>query len=121
MANLEQRTIYVNDEKLRVDIADDPHEQQQGLSGRNGLDDDEGMLFIFQNPTTPEFWMKEMKFSLDILWIDANNIIVGITKNISPDTYPQRFLPPSPIKYVLEVNAGWTEKNKIKVGDFVSF
>ena len=104
---------------LKIEIADDPIEQSQGLSNRESLASDCGMLFIFPQPTMPGFWMKDMKFSLDLIWIDANSEIVEITKNVSPTTYPKSFTPPSPIKYVLEVNAGWADENDINTGDEV--
>ena len=112
----DKKTITINDREIIVEIADEPNEQTRGLSGRESLLENEGMLFIFPQPATPSFWMKEMKFAIDIIWLDAASIIVGIQKNVSPDTFPQTFFPPSPIKYVLEVNAGWSERNKIKAG-----
>jgi uncharacterized membrane protein (UPF0127 family) len=115
--NANEINITINGIELLVDIADEPHEQEKGLSGRDKMAENKGMLFIFPDSSSPSFWMKEMEFSLDIIWIDNNDIIVGITKNISPDTYPQTFSPPSPIKYVLEVNAGWSDRHNIKIGD----
>lgn len=114
---LNEKMIAVNGQKLAVEIADEPQEQSQGLSDRTSLDKDKGMLFIFPQPLIPAFWMKNMHFSLDMLWINAEGKIIGITKNISPDTYPNTFQPPSPVKYVLEVNAGWSDKNNIEIGN----
>ena len=65
--------------------------------------------------------MRGMKFSLDFIWIDENRKIIAIDKNVSLATYPKSFVPPSPVKYVLEVNAGWANKNKVKVGDIAEF
>lgn len=108
--------IRINNVQLGVEIADEAHEQTQGLSGRERLAQNEGMLFIFPYSAIPTFWMKDMLFSLDMIWIDENGKIVDITKNIAPETYPTTFSPPSQIKYVLEVNAGWSDANKIKIG-----
>lgn len=115
-----KKTLRINELTLTAEIADEPHERTQGLSGRETLADNQGMLFIFPWPTLPPFWMKDMKFPLDLLWINENGIIIEITKNVSPATFPQTFSPPSPILYVLEVNSGWSDKNKIKVGDKIS-
>ena len=120
LANQNQNTLSINGIEIKVEIADDPNEQSQGLSGRESLATDSGMLFIFTQPIMPGFWMKDMKFSLDLIWIDESGKIIEITKNVSPNTYPETFLPPSPIKYVLEVNAGWAYENKIRVGHKVS-
>ncbi len=112
-----KKEIYIDDVKLAVDIADEPHEQTQGLSDREYMAANEGMIFIFQESFAPAFWMKDMKFGLDIIWIDAKNTIIGIEKNVLPETFPTTFSPPLPVKYVLEVNAGWSNKNKIGLGD----
>ncbi|MDP3696965.1 MAG: DUF192 domain-containing protein [Candidatus Taylorbacteria bacterium] len=121
MAGQNEKVIHINGRALTVEIADEPHEQAQGLSSRESLGQEQGMLFVFQQPLVPSFWMKDMGFALDMLWIDADGKVIAITKNISPDTYPETFSPPSPILYVLEVNAGWSDRNNIKVGDVVSF
>ena len=115
------QTITINGVKLAVDIADEPQEQAQGLSGKKFMAEDRGMLFIFPQSLMPSFWMKDMNFSLDLIWIDASGIIIGIEKNVRPDTYPRTLSPPSPIKYVLEVNAGWSDRNNIQSGDVVLF
>lgn len=111
--------IWIANRKLTVDIADEPQEQMQGLSGKKNLKENEGMLFIFPAPTKPGFWMKEMKFSIDIIWINSKGSAVQINKNVSPATFPKIFYPPSDIKYVLEISAGWSDKNKIKIGDAI--
>ena len=120
LANQNQNALSINDIKINIEIADNPKEQSQGLSGREYLAPDSGMLFVFPQLITPSFWMKDMKFSLDLIWIDENGKIIEITKNVSPATYPESFSPPSPIKYVLEVNAGWTDENNIKIGDRIN-
>lgn len=115
-SNMKQE-IYIKNIKLSVDIADEPHEQTQGLSGKEYMAENEGMIFIFPESIIPAFWMKDMRFALDIIWIDAKNTIIGIEKNVLPETFPKIFSPPSPVKYVLEVNAGWSSNNKVNSGD----
>jgi uncharacterized membrane protein (UPF0127 family) len=88
------------------------------------MEDDQGMLFDFtgSSRTKPGFWMKDMRFALDFIWIDGNNI-VGITPRIQPgvDANGQLplYYPPAPVTQVLEVNAGWSAAHGIKVGDAV--
>ena len=112
-----KKEIYIKNIMLAVDIADEPHEQTQGLSDREYMAENEGMIFIFQQSFIPAFWMKDMGFGLDIIWIDSENTIIDIEKNVLPETFPTTFSPPSPVKYVLEVNSGWSDKNKISSGD----
>src|SRR3989338_4003843 len=78
---IEEKIILINNRELIVEIADEPHEQSLGLSGRKPLNDNQGMLFIFPQTGFYEFWMKDMEFSLDLIWIDENNNIIEITKN----------------------------------------
>lgn len=117
--------IQIGDVTVEVTISETPQERMKGLSGRQSLSENEGMLFIFeQKDTTPTFWMKEMLTPLDIIWIDEEQI-VQINKDVpipQPGTQDQNLtLYPAnqPIDYVLEVNAGFSEKNNIKVGDSV--
>ena len=101
---------------LEVELATTGAQQEAGLSDRAGLKDGEGMLFVFDPPSTPGFWMKDMRFSLDIIFADAAGNIVTIYKNLSPETYPQQFYPTSPARYVLEVPAGFAQAHGLAVG-----
>lgn len=122
LANNYAQALEVGAQTLNVDIARDTKSMEQGLSGRQAMAENQGMLFDFGGENLPGFWMKDMKFNLDFIWIDKNKII-GITPDVpapSPgvaDSSLRLYSPPSPVNWVLEVNAGWTQKNKIKVGD----
>lgn len=109
-----QGTIYVT-------VAKTPATREQGLSGYTSLGADKGMLFIFPTPDKPDFWMKDMNFSLDMIWITNDRKIIGVSSNISPNTYPKTFSPPDKIQFVLEVNAGAAEKFGLAVGTTVVF
>jgi len=117
-----QTKVFVAGQPVWVKIAKTPSERQQGLSGVRKLADDEGMLFVFPEKQQPTFWMKDMNFPLDFIWI-SDKKIVDLTENVlnpSPDTpEPEisRCQPKQPVDMVLEVNAGWIAKNKIKIGD----
>ncbi|MEK7560176.1 MAG: DUF192 domain-containing protein [Patescibacteria group bacterium] len=109
--------ILIAGKQIKIDIADTEEKRSRGLSGKKSLPENAGMLFVFGIPAQYSFWMKDMRFSIDIIWIDETKKIVAVSENISPDTYPASFSPSDPVKYVLEVNAGWTQKNGIVVGD----
>lgn len=96
----------INSQTINLLVADEPHEITAGLGNRESLERDSGMLFIMPEPIIPNFWMKDMKFPIDFIWIDEEMKIVAITPSIGVDSYPITFAPPSPVKYVLEVNAG---------------
>ncbi len=106
---------------LKVDLALTSEAQEQGLSGRKELKEDEGMLFVFDYMGQYSFWMKNMNFPIDIIWISDDFKVVYIKKNATPESYPETFLPDQNTKYVLEVSAGFSEKNNLKVGDKVEF
>lgn len=106
---------------LNVDVADTPEKKAQGLSGRIGMGEDEGMLFVYDAPGLYTFWMKDMLFSIDIIWINENYEIVDIAKNALPDSFLQTFQPQKPAQYVLEVNAGFSDRNNIQIGSRVDF
>lgn len=97
-------------------------QRERGLMFRKYLAPDEGMFFILGDEGAHSFWMKNMQFSLDIIWIDENKAIVEIMQNVPPcsEVCPD-FIPQRKAKFVLEVNAGFTQKNQIKVGDIVEF
>ena len=79
------------------------------------------MLFMYEEPGLHEFWMKDMKFGLDFVWIDSERKVVGVTENVSPESYPEKLNPPLPVNYILEVPAGSVKKFDIKTGDQVAF
>lgn len=126
--------LKIGKEILFVETVSDEKKMQTGLSGRQSLGENEGMLFDFKtSQTNLNFWMKDMLFNIDIIWI-ADKKIIGITPNVprphepsaqsdggqaSPIKNLPLYSPPSPVTQVLEVNAGWSKKNGIKVGDEV--
>ena len=79
------------------------------------------MLFIFPKDGIYGFWMKDMAFSLDIILIGADKKVAGIAPDISPQTYPEVFLPPHEIKYVLELNSGGAKDYGIATGTKLVF
>jgi uncharacterized membrane protein (UPF0127 family) len=114
---------YVNfgDTKIKVELAISDAERAQGLSGNLSLSEGEGMLFVFDKPNLYKIWMKDMNFPIDIIWFSENKKIVYIQENAKPEDFPALYGPKENAKYVLEVSAGFSEKNKLKVGDKVDF
>ncbi|MFA6416230.1 MAG: DUF192 domain-containing protein [Candidatus Paceibacterota bacterium] len=113
--------IKISGHKLFVELATSEKQRGRGLSYRQEIKSDAGMLFIFDRAGKPGFWMREMNFPLDIIWLDTNRNVVFLNKNISPNTYPQIFQSPLPIKYVLEMKAGEIDNLKIKIGSHLGF
>jgi uncharacterized membrane protein (UPF0127 family) len=102
---------------ITVEVVNTPETRQMGLSGRTSLSDREGMLFEFDSVDTENcFWMKDMQFSIDMVWMDDNREVVTVTSNVSPDTYPERFCPDKPAKYGLEIASGRAESLEITPG-----
>jgi len=114
--------VKIGDKTIQVEIADTPSERRQGLSGRSSLAPDRGMLFVFPAKQVRTFWMPNMHFGLDMLWI-SDNKIVNITKNASPggENPDKRYSSELPVNYVLEVNSGFADKHNIQPGDKVQF
>lgn len=105
---------------LEVIVVESEGERIQGLSGRESLKPTEGMLFVFPEVAYHGIWMKDMRFSIDIIWLDERGGIVDIASAVRPDTYPQIFEPQVPARFVIETNAYFTDSFGIKVGDTVS-
>lgn len=117
----QRKVVRINDTSIEVDVVDTPETRAMGLSGRKTLPENTGMLFIFDSPIRDGFWMKDMRFAIDIVWIDEQYRIVDIDREVSPDTFPQIFYSNSLVKYVLELPAGFTSQHFIDVGAMVQF
>lgn len=95
--------------------------RQKGLSDRLQLADDSGMLFVFEKPAGYCFWMKDMKFSIDMIWLNDAKEVVKVESNVSPETYPKSFCPETPSRYVIELNAGQADKVGLSTGTKLNF
>src|SRR6476469_7434794 len=99
--------VTIGTKMISVRVADTDETRMKGLSGTSSLGDNEGMLFVFATPGRWGMWMKDMKYSLDMVWIDGDKKIVSKAENVTPDTYPKVFLPDKDALYVLELPAGY--------------
>lgn len=97
-------SITIGDKTYSLELAKTPTEKARGLSFRTGLAADQGMLFLFDAPGYYPFWMKDMSFDLDLVWIGADDRVVAVTTAKASDGLKPLY-PPSPILKVLEVNA----------------
>jgi uncharacterized membrane protein (UPF0127 family) len=113
----QSRSVVLAGQTIHVSIADTPALQEKGLGGRTSLAPNEGMLFVFPESGEYAFWMKDMRFSIDIVWLSDDGAVVYMAQNVSPDTYPQTFIPNEPARYVLELPAGWAKAYTMKIGD----
>jgi uncharacterized membrane protein (UPF0127 family) len=87
---------------------------------RKEMDEDHGMLFIFEKPDTQSFWMKNTFIPLDIMFIDSAGVIDTIYRKTTP--YSEKSLPSRRrVQFVVEVNGGWSDKFQVKEGDAIEF
>lgn len=120
-----QSTVAINGHVFEIDIAQEADEIEKGLSGRRDLADDQAMLFIFPQKQKLSFWMKDMNFSIDLLWIEGDRV-VAYEKNMpvpmedTPIRDLPRYLSPRPVDKVLEMKAGLIDSIGIKIGDIVA-
>jgi uncharacterized protein len=117
-------TVKVGDAEVQVEVADTPQELSDGLSRRPPLDPDRGMLFELPGTSRQPFWMKDMRFPIDIVWI-ANGRVVDISPRLptpkpgTADSNLPLYRPRQPVDSALEVSAGWARENGVGAGDAV--
>jgi O-antigen/teichoic acid export membrane protein/lipid II:glycine glycyltransferase (peptidoglycan interpeptide bridge formation enzyme)/uncharacterized membrane protein (UPF0127 family) len=115
-------TVRIGKKMIMAEVVRDTDSIRRGLSGRDFLDPEKAMLFVFPEPRRYRFWMRGMRFPIDIIWI-CDDTIVGITRRIAPKPdapRPRFYYAPRKANYVLEVNAGYAEQNGIAVGDKIT-
>lgn len=112
--------VQINNTRINLEIAQTDVEKTKGLGFRDSLAQDTGMLFVYDQPLRYSFWMEGMRFALDFLWIE-NNKVEDLHENILPpiqtNNSPSIITPKSPVRYILEVNAGFIKAHTIKIGD----
>jgi uncharacterized protein len=105
---------------INIEIAETDEERAKGLMDRKSMTDEQGMLFIFAQAEEQSFWMKNTYISLDIMYVGADQEIVSIQKYATP--LSEESLPSfKKAKYVVETNAGFADKYKVKYGDKIAF
>lgn len=99
----------------RLERADIDEKRTKGLSDRDSLAEQTGMLFVFDQSQEACIWMKDMRFKIDIIWLDEAKKIIKIGQDVSPDTYPMSFCAKN-TKYVIELNSGDAAKLQLEPG-----
>lgn len=120
---LKKNEVRIRDIVFEVEVASTTVEKARGLSFRMGLEEDHGMLFLFDRLDVQNFWMKDMRFPIDIIWISGGKV-VGFAEHATPEPGTslwnlKMYTSPPATDKVLEVNAGTVSKYQIKVGDSV--
>lgn len=121
--SIEPKTLIIKGITVKIEIADSLPKQIQGLSGRDSLCKDCGMLFVYSIPQILTFWMKDMKFPLDMIFIRDEKISEIYEDVPAPQSDSQiaRITTSQSATHVLEVNAGFAKNAKLRVGDDVKF
>ena len=114
-------SVKIDATVYRLQLAEAPETRAKGLGGRVSMAKDEGMLFVFDKSAVQCFWMKDMHFALDIIWLDAQKRILHIEKNVLPETFPKQYCPTEPARYVIELNAGQATRTHIATGQRLKF
>jgi len=121
MATKDKKTVALVGQEVEVVLAKTPEQKSLGLGRLDVLAPNTGMLFVYDNYIIPSFWMKDMRFSIDIIWI-KNDTVIGYEKSVKPQTSNDNlptYQPKSFINYVLEVNSGFVDKYGLLIGDEV--
>lgn len=122
--NMQQQAVGLHHQTYYVSIARTPEELQRGLSGTDSLAANRGMLFVFPKEDKWAIWMKDMKYPIDIVWLDKDAVVNYMVKNAQPSSYNDadptkstQFAPDKPARYVIELPSGTIERTGIVIGD----
>jgi uncharacterized membrane protein (UPF0127 family) len=114
-------SVIINGQKINVEIPKNSDEFEKGLAGRPCILPNQGMFFAFKKDGQYPFWMKGMKFPIDIVWITSTHRVAAQEINESPKTYPDKFVNKIPAQYVLELKANRSKELRMEIGSTVQF
>jgi uncharacterized membrane protein (UPF0127 family) len=114
-------TLEIGDKKIKIEIARSDEQRSYGLMNRTRLDENSGMLFIFQKEQHLSFWMKNTLIPLSIGFFDRNQRLVDVQEMVPFTEKSMTYVSKKPALYALEMNKGWFEKNKIQIGSKFTF
>lgn len=114
-SKIERKTVKVDGNEIKAEVVRDSVAKAKGLSGREKLASDEGMLFIYNRDGDYSIWMKGMEFAIDILWIKDNQV-VHFEKFVAPDGGKKIYRSTVKANRILEVSAGFVENHNIGIG-----
>src|SRR4030042_6568100 len=112
------KRVHIRDVLVKAEVVSSKEKIEQGLAGRKNLPEGRGMLFEWRTSDVRNFWMKGMRFPIDIIWIE-NSRVIGCEKNISPED-ERIFSSPGPAAYVLEVPENFCDRYGVATGDKVT-
>jgi uncharacterized membrane protein (UPF0127 family) len=113
-------SVRINGAVVRAEIAETPAAREHGLSGRARLPEGRGMLFVYGDHAERTYWMKGMRFPIDIVWIDRGKVI-GVERDAPvPHGEAPLYNSGGPADHVLEVPAGWAVRHAVERGDRVT-
>jgi uncharacterized protein len=115
------KRLEVGGSTIHLEVAESLAERERGLGGRSCMKTDQGMLFVFENPDTYCFWMKDMNYPLDMIWLGKDKKIVDIIANVQPESYPKGYCPARDSMYVIELTSGRASGLGLKSGQQLSF
>lgn len=119
---VKRTTLSISGHTFQVEVADNDWIRSRGLSGRNMIKGDEAMLFVADKPDYYKIWMKDMRFSIDVLWLNEDKKVVHVERQLRPDSHPHKTYSPSvPAKYVVEMAAGKADELNVRIGSRVIF
>lgn len=113
--------VKLGGKSLKTEVTKNSTEFDKGLGGRPCILSDQAMLFPFAKPAVIPMWMKDMKFPIDMVWINTSHRVVALEINVSPKTYPDKFENKAPAQFVLEIKANESRKLGIGLGSPVNF
>jgi uncharacterized membrane protein (UPF0127 family) len=119
--SLSSLELEINGQELNLEVAKNTADELKGLSGRESLCENCGMIFIYHDYQVRNFWMKDMNFPLDIIWL-KDGLVVGLNKNVPilTDGHVTRLKSPQVVNQVIEVKAGLIDKIGLKPGDKIN-
>jgi uncharacterized protein len=109
--------VNLANENFNAEKVSTEAERNLGLSGRSCIGDEQAMLFVFDAEGRHGFWMKDMNFNIDIVWLDKDKKVVHIENNVPKDSYPKVYYPDKSAQYVIELNAGVVSGLDLKIFD----
>ena len=124
---LDAPLLHIGDTVYAVDLAVTPEERTQGLSGRPSMDTNRGMLFVYETDGPRTFWMPNMHFPLDMVWIRSDCTVAGVTADVpnppldTPRDQLELYPSAGQVRFILELNAGQAAMRGIEAGDTVTF
>jgi hypothetical protein len=114
-------SLLLAGKELQIILADTNELQVKGLSGSSSIASDRAMLFLFNKPGKYGFWMKDMLYSIDIIWVDVNGKVVHIVRGAAPESFPTIFKPSTDAIAVIEIKSGLAREIGLTEGQYVSF